>query len=340
MAITIRDVAREAGVSISTVSKVINGKARVAQETRDRVEEVVERLHYYPNNIARAFVHQSTFSIGVLMATKRGVAYTDPYPFEILSGIEDVAYRSGYLVTLSNIKESFESDKAFEHLVMEKRVDGLIIHGSAPTKAVVHKLESLSFPHVLIGQPDFNTNLCWVDINNRVAGEIATEHLVSSGFVRPAFIGGMSPRDLISARRLLGFREVLSRHRIEVPSSYIQKGDSGETGSALLMQRLIELDPRPDAVVCTNNFAAYGAMKTIKKNGLRIPEDIAVVSFDNLPLSPYLDPPLTVVDIDLFDLGVLAARALLDTLRKPTLQVQYSMLVPNLIVRASTTKSG
>jgi DNA-binding LacI/PurR family transcriptional regulator len=336
MAINIRDVAREAGVSISTVSKVINGKARVAQDTRERVEQVIERLHFYPNNIARAFVHQSTFSIGVLMATKKGVAFSDPYPFEILSGIEDVAYRNGYLVTLSNIKESFESDRAFEHLVMEKRVDGLIIHGSTPTRAVVSKLESLSFPHVLIGQPDFNTNLCWVDINNRIAGEIATEHLVAIGRTRPGFIGGASPRDLISSRRLIGFREVLGRNGIKIPASYVQKGDSGEKGSGVLMQRLIDLDQRPDSVVCTNNFAAYGAMSTIKKNGLRIPEDIAVVSFDNYPLSPYLDPPLTVVDIDLFDLGVLAAKALMDTLSKPTLQVQYSMLVPNLIVRGST----
>lgn len=338
MRVTIRDVAKKAQVSISTVSKVINDSPTIPSSTKKRIRQIMKELNYYPNRIARSFAQQSSYTIGILMELKRSYAFIDPYLYEILGGIEEVAQQNGYLLTLSNSDSIVNSGNALDKLIMEKRVDGLIIHVASITKNVIQKLEEHDFPYIVIGQPEYDTNVCWIDINNKLAGEIATTHLIEEGYSHIAFIGGKS-KDAISAKRQSGYKTVLQNHSIKVNKDYVKEGDADTEGGYRMMNELLDLPTPPDSVVCVSNFVAFGAIKAIQERGLKIPKDIALIGFDNYPLSQYTDPPLSVVDIDVFELGVHAANALMNKLKNPTLQVQYNMLSPNLIVRESSKKT-
>lgn len=338
MAVTIKDVAELAGVSKSTVSKVINDSPTISTATKEKVRKIMKELNFYPNHIARTLVQQSTYTIGVLMELKKSYAFENPYLYEILGGVEEIARQNGYLLTLSNIDSIINSKNALDKLIMEKRIDGLIIHVASITKNIIEKLEKLQFPYIVIGQPNFDSNSCWIDINNKLAGEIATTHLVEQGYKRIAFIGGTA-RDAISTKRQTGYRNVLQNCDMKINKDYIKEGGSNTEEGCRLMNELLDLAELPDSVVCVSNFVAFGAIQAIRNHGLKIPEDIAVVSFDNYPLAQYTDPPLSVVDIDVFELGVHAGNALMNKLKNPNLQVQYSMLAPELIVRESSRKA-
>lgn len=333
--ITIKEVAKAAGVSISTVSKVVNDAPTISKATKERVHKIMKEMNYYPNVIARSFVSQSSKNIGVVMELKRNYAFLNSHIYEILGGIENVLSKNSYIVTLLNTTSLGNSTAPYEKMIREKRVDGLIIHIANLNKALCKKMDELDFPYIVIGQPDFESNICWIDINNKSAGEIATEHLLDEGYERIAFIGG-TKSDNVSNNRQLGFRSVLAASTIKLNKEYIMEGDPSIEGSEDMMESLLSLPIPPDSVICLNDFVAFGALKAIKKRGLRIPQDIAIISFDNYPLSMFTDPQLSVVDNDVFELGSHAAKALLNKLENPNLQMQYSMLSPSLIIRESS----
>ncbi|MCX8129869.1 MAG: LacI family transcriptional regulator [Clostridia bacterium] len=337
MAVTIKDIAKIAGVSISTVSKVINDSPTIPDTTKNRIRKIMEEQKYYPNRIARSFVQQSSNIIGIFMELKRSDAFLNPYLYEILGGIEVIAHENGYLLNLSNVSSLVNGKNALDKIVMEKRVDGLILHVASINKSIVQKLEDLNFPYIVIGQPNFESNACWIDINNKLAGEIATSHLLDEGYKRIAFIGGTTD-DAITTKRQQGYISVLQTNGMGINKAYIKEGDSTAEDGFRLMNELLDLPKIPDSVVCASNFIAFGAMQAIKKKKLSVPKDIAVIGFDNYPLSQYTEPELSVVDIDVFELGVHAANALMNKLKNPSLQVQYNMLSPNLIVRDSSKR--
>lgn len=335
MAVTIKDVANQARVSISTVSKVINDSPTIPPATKERIRKIMEELNYYPNRIARSFAQQNSFTIGVLMDFKKSYAFMNPHLYEILGGIEEVANQNGYLLTLTSIRSLINNKNALDRMIMEKRVDGLILHVSVFTRTISQKLDKLQFPYTVIGEPNFDSNACWIDINNKHAGEIATTHLMEEDCKRIAFIGGPANDD-ISAKRQSGYRNILQAGNIKIDKRYILEGEPATADGYQLMNELLNLPEPPDGVVCSNNFLAFGAIQAIKKRNLRIPQDIKIVSFDNYPLSPYTDPPFSVVDIDVFELGVHAAEALLNKMKNPNLQIQYNIISPTLIIRESS----
>lgn len=333
--ITIKDVAKAAGVSISTVSKVINDAPTISKATKERIRDLMKEMNYYPNVIARSFVHQSSKNIGVIMELKRNYAFIHSHVYEILGGIEGVLNENGYMVTLLNTTTFGNSIEPYEKLIREKRVDGMIIHIANINKSLCKKIDELGFPYIIIGQPDFESNISWIDVNNKAAGEIATKHLLDEGFSRIAFIGSTS-KDNVSNSRQLGYRSTLIANNIKVCKEYLMEGEPSEDGSEEMMEQLLNLPVPPDSIICLNNYVAIGALKAIKRRGLRIPQDIAIISFDNYPLSMYTEPPLSVVDNDVFELGAHAAKALLNKIDNPNLQMQYSMLSPKLILRNSS----
>lgn len=335
--ITIKDVAKAAGVSISTVSKVINDAPSIPDTTKKRIKDIMTELNYYPNMIARSFVQQSSRNIGVIMESKKHFAFKNSHILEILGGIEGVLSENDYTLTLLNATYLGDNIEPYEKIIMEKRVDGLIIQVSNLNKALCKKMDDLNFPYIVIGQPHFESNMCWIDINNKSAGEIAANHLISEGYKKLSYIGS-TPTDGININRESGFRASLSNHNLPIREEYIMSGEATPENSQKMMEHLLNLPNPPDSVICLNNFVAFGAIKAIKQQNLRIPEDVAIISFDNYPLSMYTEPQLTVVDNDVFELGAHAANALLNKINNPNLQIQYSMLSPTLIVRESTKK--
>lgn len=335
--ITIKEVAKVAGVSISTVSKVINDAPTISDATKKRIKEIMSELNYYPNNIARSFVQQSSKNIGVIMESKKHFAFINSHIFEILGGIEGVLSENGYTLTLLNATYLGDNSEPYERIIMEKRVDGLIIQVANLNKTLCKKMDAMNFPYIVIGQPHFESNMCWIDINNKSAGEIAANHLISEGYQKIAYVGSDAV-DGINFNRQNGYLSSLTKHNIPILEEYIMSGDTSTENSTKMMDTLLSLQNPPDSVICLNNFVAFGVIKAIKEHGLQIPDDVAVITFDNYPLSMYTEPQLTVVDNDVFELGTHAANALLNKINNPNLQMQYSMLSPTLIIRESTRK--
>lgn len=338
MAATIRDVAKQAGVSVSTVSKALSGNYSISAATKDKINRVINELNYRPNIIAKSFARQNSYNIGVIMNLSHYDAFIMPHLYEILAGIETTAHENGYFLTFSNIKSKKDKHEIIETLAAQKVVNGLILHVDTISRDICRELDSLKFPYIVIGQPDFSYHACWVDINNKLAGEIAVNHLVEEGYKKIAFIGGMSD-DRISRDRLDGYKNSLTKHGMNINENYIKTEKIDVDTSFNMACGLLEMQDPPDSIVCSNNFAALGCLRAVMSKGLKVPEDAAIITFDNYPFSQFTEPPLSVVEIDVFELGVHAANALINKLKNPNLQIEYSMLSPTLNIRESTRKA-
>ena len=333
---TIKDVAREAGVSISTVSKIINKSSPISVATTEKVEAVMKKLHYYPNTRARNFAKQTTKNIIYMMKLERNVAFTNPHSFEIMCGIQKALAKNDYNLTLvnSNIQEDIST--LIDKIIYQKSADGIIIHASAFDPIIESVITNSNFPHMLIGKPDYNSALCWVDINNYLSGEITAKHVIELGYKKIAFIGGTED-DQISAHRLEGAKTIIKNSPAIL--LYNEYTDSSKEMSFAVMNKILEQKNKPDTVICANNNIALGVVNAINYNNLNIPNDLSVITFDDYPYSRITEPMLSVVNIDVFDMGYQAAKTLLRKIKNPSLQVQSYSTLPILIERASTIRS-
>ncbi|BCN31336.1 LacI family DNA-binding transcriptional regulator [Anaeromicropila herbilytica] len=335
MGITMKDVAREAGVSVSTVSKVLNDGASISGATKEHVREIMRRLQYQPNEQARNFARQKTNNVVFLSKLEKHTAFKNPHMFEIMCGAEEILSTNNYNLSFKGIKEDIEALNLVKDIVGRKSADGIIIHGSVTSKELVDLLVKSEYPHIIIGRPFFKCSACWIDINNSISGQMAAEHLTKCGYERIAFVGGPKS-DEISSKRLNGFISAIHDHGYHVRDKYIKYGDySKESGYELGIELLQEKEP-PEAIICENNQIALGVVKAINFKNKKIPEDIAIITFDDFPLSRMIDPLLTVVDIDVYDMGYQAGTILMRKIISPELHVQSYTTLPRLIVRDST----
>ncbi len=334
MSITIKDVARSANVSISTVSKVINGSSRISKATIERVNKVMKDLDYHPNSIARRFVSQSSKTICLVMDLQQGDAFTNPYLYEILGGIEKTIQEKDFFLTITNIRNQEDPISFIVKIIREKRADGLIIHMPCMTPQLMKELNNQKFPFVILGEPQFPAPVSWIDVNNSSAGRLAAEHMIDIGKKEIAFLGGPKT-DIISEKRLEGIREVLKYHNKPLKKENTIKGELSSDDGYQNTKDLLK-NRKPDGIIVTNSFMALGALKAISELGISIPDKIGVISFDNYPLAPYTTPPLSVVDINVFDLGKQAASMLFDVMREPENNLQNYVLSTKLIVRETT----
>ena len=324
MPVTIKDVAREAGVSVSTVSKVINGHYSISAATAERVRETMRALQYYPNASAQSFARGATRRVVLLADMYRNIAFENPHMFEIFAGVEESLRRRGYVLELRGTDKT-DASGAAEEIIARREADALVAHVSVMSHALSALLTEKRFPHMVLG----------VDINHVYSGVLAASHMVKCGYRRIAFIGGRD-YDLSSSNRLEGVRKGLEDASAPISENFIWLGDSTLADGVRMTDRLLAQSPRPDAVICANNYLALGCVEAIRAAGLRIPEDIGVMTFDDYPFSRQTSPWLTTVDIDVRDMGAQAADLLLSIIRHPNKQVQMYMTTSNLIERGST----
>lgn len=334
MGITIKDVAREAGVSIATVSKVINHKPSISDATIKHVEEVMKRLDYAPNSRAANLARRSTKNIIYLTSLRKDCAYSDPHMFDIMCGVQNVLAERGYSLTL--VDTSLEKDpfSMVERIIMQQSADGIILHGAAMNRSLSTLLNKRKIPHIVIGQPD-DTRLCWVDTNHKLGGQVAVEHLADRGYTKIGFIGERET-DNISNQRLSGFRSAMFAAFLDVNEEWVLHSDGGLGGSYQSALKLLQMPERPQAVICSSNLLAYGFHRVAQILNVQIPEDIALITFDQYPFSAVIDPLPTVVQIDVRDMGRTAAKMLLQEIKKPELRVQTFVTLPKLIINATT----
>jgi len=337
MAVTITDVANEAGVSKSTVSKVLNNWSTISPETCARVNAAIKKLHYIPNSRAVSFARQTTQNIVYLTNLGKDTAYQNPHMFDIMCGVHSELSKHNYTLTLVDTSEEvYPGERAMQE-INRRSADGLIIHGSAINEELAALIISESIPHIIIGQPNFENRLCWIDSSHSLAGEFAAEHMLDCGYTDVLFIGGKKS-DAISNQRIKGFRKGMLSQKIYIPRNRIGYTNATRLGAyetALDILSCTEY-PRPQAIVCANNTLALGVVKALNKLSLSIPDDIAFLTFDTYPYSGIIDPALTIIDINVYDMGAQAGTMMIRKLANPDLLIQSFTALPKLIQGEST----
>jgi DNA-binding LacI/PurR family transcriptional regulator len=334
---TIRDVAAAAGVSRQTISRVLNDKPDVAEETRQRVLEVIERLGYRPSIIARSLTQGRSCTLGVV---SYGVQYFGPS--HTLAGIEQEANELGYTLLLSLTRQPEMSGAPFLRDMLSYHVDGVIWAVSeigSNRDWVIEELSQLPVPVVFLDTHPYS-NLSVVNVDNRAGGYLATTHLVAEGYRQIGLIAG--PLNWWSAReRKLGWEGALKEADLTADDSLVVEGTWSAASGERALHRLLEQHPAVQAVFACNDQMALGALKAARKLERRIPEDLAVVGFDDVPESRFFHPPLSTVRQDLGELGRCAVRELHRVIEgrrqhRGDSEPRTIVLQPELVIRESS----
>ncbi|MNI44016.1 putative HTH-type transcriptional repressor ExuR [compost metagenome] len=334
--ITINDIAKAANVAKSTVSKVLNDSPTIPEATKIKIREIMKQMNYIPSSIATQLARQSSFNIGVLIDMSRKHDFLNHFFYTIIGGIENVIGTLDYELTICNARVQ-DDNNFIERLVLSKKVDGLIMDNSILTESLAEQLNELRFPFVSLGGLSGVDSVSWVDIDNTRGAGMITEHLIQQGYQRFAFVGGEENSPIFS-NRFEGVMRTLERYGKPISPDCLKLGYANEDNGYRLMQELLMLETPPDAVVCINNYTAYGVLQAIREHGLTIPADIGLATFDNYPLAPYTSPPLTCLHLDTFELGVMAGTMLTQRIAMPDKPVETQLIEPSLIVRESTLK--
>lgn len=334
MGVTIKDVAKAAGTSVSTVSKVLNGHYSISEETAQRVRKVMKELNYYPSASAQSIAKGTTKIVTVLTSLSPNTAFQNPHMFEIVAGMEETLRAKGYRLHLRGV-DAADACEVAEEIISRRSADALAIHVSVMSHPLSGLLTKLRFPHIVLGMPNFESQVCWIDNNNVYSGTIAASYLLGKGYRKIAFIGGQY-YDLGSSLRLQGVKQELQSAGFPLEDRYIWLGDSTRADGMGMTAKLLDHAPSPDAIICANNYIALGCVDALHIRGLKIPEDMAVLTFDDYPFSRMIDPPLTVVDINVRDMGSQAGKFLVDMVRNPNMQVQTYVTTSNILERRST----
>ena len=332
MSVTIYDLAKAAGVSISTVSKALNDSYSVSERTKEKIQKLADEMGYRPNVRARSFAKQKNGIILFAADLSRGVGFENPHMFEIVTGIERYLDDKGYSLILKHVDKR-DADRTIRELMLSEQADAVILHVSILNRQLANILVKESLPHLVIGKPDFASRVCWIDISHEVAGQIAADYLLDKGYGRILFMMGDHEYDGISARRLQGLLGPVGEEQL--PMETVQDITTYEQ-ARIAMQNILKKDDLPEVVLCTNNYLALGCMQSIREAGLSIPADIALMTFDNYPFSMILQPTLTAVEVDMFEMGTQAARVILQKIKNPNLQTQSFCTTPLIIEREST----
>ncbi len=334
MGVTIKDVAKAAGTSVSTVSKVINGHYSISEETAARVRKVIKELNYYPSSSAQSFARGATKIVTVLTSMVPNIAFQNPHMFEIVAGMEEALRAKGYRLHLRGVDETNAYEVA-EDMISRRSADALAIHVSVLTHPLSALLTRLRFPHIVLGMPNFESQVCWIDNNNVYSGTIAAAYLLSRGYRKIAFIGGQY-YDLGSVLRLQGVKQGMKDAGFLLDDQYVWLGESTRGDGYRMTNQLLDEKALPDAIICANNYIAMGCVAAIQERGLQIPGDMGVMTFDDYPFSQFVEPQLTVVDINVRDMGNQAGKFLLDIIRHPNMQVQTYVTTSTILERQST----
>ena len=336
MNVRMKDIAKDLGVSLITISKVLRNHPDIGEETRERVLARVKELDYRPNFAARSLVTGRSYLVGLVVPD-----LLHPFFAEVAKSLSEVLRQSGYYLIVSSSDEDPELEEVEIKHLLARRLDTLIIASCRTTVDVFFHIEKQNIPYVLIDRclPGLSTNFIGVD--DESAGRLATKHLIDIGCKRIAHICG--PEISPGIRRMEGYKRALTQAAMKVKDAYIisqSKGDVGtKQGGAEAMRKLLSLEPRPDGLFCFNDPMAMGAMNFALDHGVRIPEDLAVVACGNLHYDDSLRVPLSSIDQHSRKIGEEAARIALRILNSKVPPKRKTLVMqPELIVRESTRR--
>mgnify|MGYP002713069905 CR=1 FL=1 len=329
--ITIKDVAREAGISYSTVSRVVNNKEYVKPATRQRVLAAMNKLGYQANLQARSLAGGRTNVIGLLVHD-----IASPYTGELIRGIDDILGANDYELMVYTTHRRKNKEPKFVATMARGLTEGLLIVLPVQAEKYIENLRERNFPYVLIDQNSEDSQAPSVTSANLEGACEAVEHLITLGHRRIGVITGWM--DIAGARdRLAGYKRALAKHNIPFDPELVVEGDFTPPSGYAGTEKLLQLNNPPTAIFPSNDDAALGTIEAIKAAGLHVPEDISVIGFDDVPLAANLSPKLTTVRQPIEDVGKMATQMLLSIIDNPEQEIEHIVLPTELIIRESTT---
>lgn len=329
-AATMKDVAAMAGVSTATVSRALMNPEKVSGSTRQKVEQAVLAVGYSPHALARNIKRNESRTILVIVPD-----ICDPFFADVIQGIEQTAASHGYLVLIGDCAQQNQQERTFVNLIITKQIDGMLLLGSnLPFDASKEEQRNLP-PMIMANEFAPELELPTVHIDNLTAAFEAVHYLYQLGHKRIACLAGPEKMPL-SHYRLQGYIQALRRNSLPVESRYIARGDFSYESGAQAVTSLMALPEPPTAIFCHSDVMAIGALSQAKKMGLRVPQDLSLVGFDDLKLTQYCDPPLTTVTQPRFEIGKQAMLLLLEQLQGNSVPSGSRLLDSKLTIRGST----
>ena len=334
--VTIYDIAREANVSVATVSRVLNNSAPVKESTRRKIMEIIEKNQFQPNALARSLLKKETGTIAMILPD-----ITNPFFPEVFWGAENMGRELGYTFFLCDSAGDYKRESEYLGILRERRVDGIIFLGgrinvaNCPSDLVQEVVDlSVHTPVVLVNGQLAGSGLHRIFTDEAKGAEMVVRHLIELGHRDIAFLGGLEYMSTTRVK-IRAVRKVLKEHGLELAPDRIKYGDFSIQAGKTLMDELLASPRRPTAVICVNDFTAVGAIKSASEHGLGIPDDISITGFDGTPLSEAVIPELTTVSQNAYELGKLAVESLHKLINGGKVKKQ-TVLEPRLIVRKST----
>ena len=331
--LTLEDIAKLAGVSRSTVSRVVNDHPNVRNNVRERVRDIIESKGYQPNAAARTLASQRSWTIGMILPHSVSFFFTDPFYPHLTKGIAQGCNQNDYTLAFFLVQSREDEDCIFPRISRKGMLDGVIIQsGHHGDQGIIGKLIDAKIPLVVIGRPFRSDNVSYIDIDNINAAYGAVTHLIRRGYKRIGTITGPI-ESTVGIDRKQGYKKALQDRGLAVDESLVVEGDFTEASGYYAMQQLL---PRgPDAIFAAADIMAIGAMRAVREAGLTIPDDVAFIGFDDLPIATMSEIQLTTVRQPVDELGTKAVELLLDLIENDPHPPSHLILGTELVIRDS-----
>lgn len=330
--LTLEDIAKKAGVSRSTVSRVVNEHPYVRQDVRERVLKLIQDTGYHPNVAARTLASQRSWMIGLVLPRSVSSFFSDPFFPRLTQGIAQACNRNNFTLGLFLIDTPEDEENIFPRISRKGMLDGILVQSGQFGDQLIDRLVDSNMPLVVIGRPFQTSELSYIDIDNVSAAYKVVSYLIQQGYQRIGTITGMLG-STVSLDRKEGYLKALLEHGLPLDKSLVVEGDFSEAGGYTAMERL--LPARPQAVFAASDMMALGAIRAAREAGLIIPQDIAFVGFDDLPIAAVSDPPLTTVQQPIYGLGEMSVEVLMDLIDHGIHPARQVILNTELIIRES-----
>ena len=333
MKVTIKDIANLAGVSTATVSKIINNKDDISEVTRGKVKKIMKENNYVPNVVARSLVTKKTNTIGLVIPDIR-----NPFFPELARGAEDRANEEGYNIIFCNTDDVLVKEEKYVDMLIEKMVDGIIFTASAKRTTGFTNLQNTSIPIILLDRDiEFAGVKGKITVNNFQGAYNGVKHLISVGHKKIVFVSG-SLLSKPGLDRCEGYKKALNDHGFANDDAIILEGEYKSEWGYQAVKYLMQNNKKFDALFCGDDLIAIGAMKLLKEEGIKIPNDVGIVGFDDIYLASLVDPELTTIRQPNYEMGYQAVGMLMGILKNKMTKNQEIVLDTSLIIRKSTSK--
>jgi len=330
--LTLDDIARQAGVSRSTVSRVVNSQPYVKAEVRERVLKVIQNTGFHPNPAARTLASQRSWMIGLVLPRSVSSFFSDTYFPRLTQGIAQACNQHNYTLGLFLVGTPEDEEKIYSRVSRRGFLDGVLVQSGQIGDHLIDRLVNSSMPLVVAGRPFNTSDVSYIDVDNVQAAYLAVSHLAQLGYQRIGTITG-TINSTVSLDRKEGYLKALVDHGLPVDKSLIVEGDFSEASGYRSMEQL--LPSRPEAVFAASDQMAIGAMRFVRESGLRVPDDVAFVGFDDLPQASLAEPPLTTVHQPITQFGGKAVDVLINLIENGTKPTQRVIMNTELIIRQS-----